>query len=65
MKFGPTARLCRDCHRTVHATWDNRTLARAYATLGQLRAAPELAGYLAFIRKQPGTALVAVRKRKR
>lgn len=65
VKFGPTARLCRDCHRTVHATWDNRTLARQYATLAKLRSAPELAPYLAFIRKQPGTALVVVRKRKR
>lgn len=65
MKFGPTARLCRDCHRTVHATWDNRTLARQYETIGKLRSAPEIERYLEFIRKRPGTALVAVRKRKR
>ncbi len=45
--------LCRQCHSMVHATYTNATLANLYPAIEQLRAAPELAGFLRWVRKQP------------
>jgi hypothetical protein len=45
--------LCRQCHGMVHATFTNRTLAALYPTIEQLRCAPELTGFLRWVRKQP------------
>ena len=45
--------LCRQCHGMVHATYTNATLASVYPTIEQLRSAPELAGFLRWVRKQP------------
>jgi 5-methylcytosine-specific restriction protein A len=45
--------LCRQCHGMVHATYTNATLANLYPSIVQLRAAPELAGFLRWVRKQP------------
>jgi hypothetical protein len=47
--------LCPQCHGMVHATYTNATLAKVYATIEQLRAAPELAPFLKWVRKQPPT----------
>lgn len=62
--FGPTADLCRDCHRMLHATYDNAKLAREFRTIELLREAPELQAYLAWIRKRPGTVYFGSRERK-
>lgn len=45
--------LCRQCHGMVHATYTNATLASLYPTIEQLRSAPELTGFLRWVRKQP------------
>jgi 5-methylcytosine-specific restriction protein A len=45
--------ICSQCHGMVHATYTNRTLATLYPTIDQLRAAPELAAFLNWVRKQP------------
>ena len=45
--------LCPQCHGMVHATFTNRTLEALYPTLAELRRAPELAAFLAWVRKQP------------
>jgi hypothetical protein len=45
--------ICSQCHGMVHATYSNRTLAADYPTIDQLRAAPELAPFLKWVRKQP------------
>jgi hypothetical protein len=45
--------ICAQCHGMVHATYTNRTLATLYSTIDQLRAAPELAAFLKWVRKQP------------
>ncbi len=45
--------LCPQCHGMVHATYTNATLAGLYPTIAQLRGAPELAGFLRWVRKQP------------
>ncbi len=47
-----TALLCPACHRQVHALYTNKTLAREMDHLDALRSAPEMAAYLAWIRKQ-------------
>ena len=60
--FGPVADFCQDCHRKVHATWDNKVLAREYYTVEILQAAPELQSYLKWIRKQSGTAYFGSRE---
>jgi hypothetical protein len=39
----------------VHVTYTNATLAAVYPTLTELRKAPELTGYLRWVRKQPST----------
>jgi 5-methylcytosine-specific restriction protein A len=47
------ALLCPQCHGMVHATFTNATLARLYATIDELRQAPELAKFLGWVKKQP------------
>jgi hypothetical protein len=47
--------LCGQCHGMVHATYTNATLASVYPTLADLRRAPELTGFLRWVRKQPST----------
>jgi hypothetical protein len=47
--------LCSQCHSMVHATYTNRTLASQYASLDELRQAPELEKYIRWVRKQPAT----------
>lgn len=47
-----TVPLCRPCHGHVHATYDNHTLARAFATIDALRRDPQIARFVKFIRKQ-------------
>ena len=62
--FGPVADLCKDCHRKVHATWDEKTLAREYNTVEILKAAPELQTYFKWIRKQAPTVYFGSKSRK-
>jgi hypothetical protein len=47
--------ICSQCHGMVHATYTNQTLAALYPTIGQLRRAPELTGFLRWVRKQPSS----------
>ena len=47
--------ICSQCHGMVHATYTNETLAALYPTIGQLRKAPELGGYLRWVRNQPSS----------
>jgi hypothetical protein len=55
-EYGDIAQLCRDCHRKIHATWDNKTIAEFYQTVGRVRSAPEIQSYLKWIRKQAPTS---------
>jgi hypothetical protein len=57
--------LCSQCHSMVHATYTNRTLASTYASLDELRQAPELEKYLRWVRKQPATRRTRNEPRKR
>jgi site-specific DNA recombinase len=53
------------CHGMVHATYTNRTLEAMYPTIEQLRKAPELAGFLRWVRKQPPTRRTRNKPRRR
>ena len=44
--------LCSDCHRMVHRKIDHRSLAETYNTLEALKEHPELATFVAWVRKQ-------------
>jgi 5-methylcytosine-specific restriction enzyme A len=55
-EYGAIARICRDCHRKIHATWDNKVLAEFYQTVGRIRSAPEIQSYLKWIKKQAPTS---------
>jgi hypothetical protein len=51
-----TIGLCPDCHRMVHATYDQKVLAKQYFTIELLRSAPELQEWIKWISRQPVTA---------
>jgi 5-methylcytosine-specific restriction protein A len=57
--------LCRQCHGMVHATYTNGTLAVRYPTIDELRRAPELIGFLKWVRKQPPTRRTRNKPRRR
>jgi hypothetical protein len=57
--------ICSQCHGMVHATYTNATLAALYPTLDQLRHAPELAGFLRWVRKQPPSSRKRNKTRRR
>lgn len=50
-------RLCQPCHKTLHSFFTNRTLLKELHTIDDLRAEPEIARYLAWVRKQPDTRI--------
>ena len=56
--------LCGQCHGMVHATYTNGTLALRYATIEELRAAPELVAFLRWVRKQPPTRRTRNKRRR-
>ena len=47
--------ICSQCHSMIHTTYTNKTLSAIYATLDELRRAPELAPFIRWVRKQPAT----------
>lgn len=48
-----TVPLCRDCHRAVHRFIpDGKQLGREYSSLERLRAHPEIARFVTWVRKQ-------------
>jgi hypothetical protein len=44
--------MCRPCHKQVHALFTNKQLDRELDTVDKLQAAPELAQFLPWIRRQ-------------
>lgn len=49
----PTVRLHHICHSAIHARFSEAELARRLADVSVLQADPELASFLAWIRKKP------------
>lgn len=52
-KNGPVVRLHDICHRKIHATFTEAELARSYASVEALRAHPEIARFVAWVRGRP------------
>ncbi len=49
---GPTIDICSACHRQVHTLFDNTRLAQELNTLEKLKAEPQMAKFLSWVRKQ-------------
>lgn len=60
--YGPTANLCRTCHKQIHALYTNKELAVCHDTIERLRHDEKISKYIKWIRKQPAETLVRVRK---
>lgn len=56
--------LCIPCHKTIHALFENRTLAQHLHSVQSLREAPELVPWLKWIRRQPDRTVRVYRSRK-
>ncbi len=61
-KFGPKVKLCPTCHRQLHALFSESTLAKEMDSLERIRANPDMASYLDWVRKQKGPANFRVRR---
>jgi hypothetical protein len=48
-----TVRMHRICHRKIHSVLDERALASAYAEPEALKAHPEIAAFVRWVRKKP------------
>ncbi|MBS0661057.1 MAG: hypothetical protein JSR82_22790 [Verrucomicrobia bacterium] len=59
------APLCRPCHKQVHAVLTEKELERDFPTIEALRAHPDLARFVAWVRQRPPGASVVVRPMKR
>ncbi len=57
--------LCVPCHKTLHSFFSNHTLSSQLSTLEALRQEPDIARYLAWIRKQPDTIIRVHRRSER
>jgi hypothetical protein len=60
-----TVDLCSACHKTLHSFFKNETLAEKLSTLDALREDPDIARYLAWVRKQRDSRIQVRRKRER
>ena len=58
----PTAELCQACHKQLHVLYPNGELAARLGSIPALRSDERMAGFLAWVRKQPGTKGVRVRR---
>jgi len=60
--FGPTANLCIPCHKQIHALYTNQEIAIRLSTIDELRRDEQLMRFVKWIRKQPSTKLMKIRK---
>jgi 5-methylcytosine-specific restriction protein A len=57
--------LCYACHKTLHSFFTNETLLKELHTIENLRAEPEIARYLAWVRKQRDSRIQVKTRRNR
>jgi hypothetical protein len=55
-KHGPQAKLCPTCHHQVHALFSEGTLTKQLNSIEALKAEPQVASYLSWVKKQSGSA---------
>ena len=58
----PVALLCQDCHKQIHALYTNKELEMRLNTLQALERDERIARYLRYIRKQPPTKHITIKK---
>lgn len=49
---GPTVDICSACHRQIHHLFDNKYLAKELNSVEALKNEPQMAKFLAWVRKQ-------------
>jgi 5-methylcytosine-specific restriction enzyme A len=59
---GPTVKLCKPCHKQLHALYTNVELAARLTSVEALLADEQIARYLKWIRKQAPGAIPRTRK---
>ncbi|MCD5325007.1 MULTISPECIES: HNH endonuclease [Pontibacillus] len=62
---GPTADLCKACHKQIHALFTNAELAGFYNTLERLRDHPDMEKYLKWVKKQDPQKKITIKKSNR
>ncbi|OZM56844.1 restriction endonuclease [Lottiidibacillus patelloidae] len=60
--YGPTANLCAACHKQIHALFTNKELASYLHTIQDLKNNEKMRKFLKWIKKQPSTASVKIKK---
>lgn len=60
--FGPNANLCIPCHKQIHALYRNEEIAARLTTIDRLKNDEQLARFIKWIRKQPSTKIMKIKK---
>ena len=60
--YGPTADLCIPCHKQIHALYTNQELAIRLSSIEELRRDDQLMRFVKWIRKQPSTKIMRIKK---
>ncbi|WP_428912304.1 HNH endonuclease [Niallia sp. Krafla_26] len=60
--FGATANLCIPCHKQIHALYTNEEIAVRLSAIPKLKDDPQLSRFLKWIRKQPATKIMKIKK---
>jgi 5-methylcytosine-specific restriction enzyme A len=60
--FGATANLCIPCHKQIHALYTNAEIAARLTTIPELKLDAQLSMFIKWIRKQPSTKLMKIKK---
>lgn len=60
--FGPTANLCIPCHKQIHALYTNEEIAARLTSIDQLRKDEQLSRFLKWIKKQPPSKIMKMKK---
>lgn len=58
----PVAYLCEACHKQIHALYTNKELAMRLNTIQSLENDEQISKYLRYIRKQPATKNITIKK---
>ncbi|GGD17656.1 HNH endonuclease [Pontibacillus salipaludis] len=62
---GPTAELCKACHKQIHALFTNAELAGFYNTIERLRDHPDMEKYIKWVKKQDPHKKITIKKANR
>ncbi|WP_347568888.1 HNH endonuclease [Evansella sp. AB-P1] len=60
--FDATANLCHPCHKQIHALYTNEEIAARLTTIKELREDVQLNRFIKWIRKQPPTKIMKIKK---